>query len=136
MSGSKLRVTMWIGGVYDAVLGLSVILALEPLSRILPVPFPAEPFYARMQGVVLCGLAAFYLFAAHDLEKNLRNVAGAIFIRGAGGLYLAGYAATGKIAPFFHVFAWVDVGFAALHLWFLRSERGVKFWPLFLRGVG
>lgn len=125
---------MRVGAAYDFAVGLSIVAALEQLSRVLPIPFPSEPFYARMQGVLLMGLGVFYAFAAHDLERNLRNVAGAIAVRTAGGLYLGIYALTGAIAPFFLAFAAADLAFAAWHAWLLRAERSARFLPLLLRG--
>lgn len=128
-----LRLSMGVGAVYDAALGLAIVLALEPLSRVLPIPFPAEPFYARMQGVLLLGLALFYAFAALDLERNLRIAAGAVAVRSVGGAYLLGYAATGAIAPCFLLFGAADLAFAVWHLAMMR-RAGVRFWPLLLRG--
>lgn len=125
---------MRAGAAYDLAVGLVIVTALEPLSRLLPIPFPTEPFYARMQGVLLIGLGTFYAFAAHDLDRNLRNVAGAIAIRTLGGLYLVGYVLTGTIAPFFSFFGAVDLAFGAWHLVLLRKERKASFWPLLLRG--
>lgn len=131
----RLRASMVVGTVYDLVVGLTIVVALKPLSAVVPIPFPAEPFYARMQGVLLMGLGVFYAFAAMDLERNLRNVAGAVLIRLVGGGYLVGYALAADISWFFHVFGALDLAFGAWHLALLRGERGIAFAPLLLRGV-
>jgi hypothetical protein len=120
---SMLSRSMAAGSLYDGVLGLSILLALEPLSRILPIPFPSEPFYARMHGIFLLGLCLVYALPAIDLERHLRLVAVAILIRLGGGLYVIGYAATGEIAPFFHLFGAIDVVFGLWHLGLLHTER-------------
>jgi len=125
---------MIVGATYDIIVGVIIVTALRPLSTITPIPFPDEPFYARMQGVLLLGLGIFYAFAAHDLERNLRNVAGAIAIRLIGGGYLIAYTALGDISWFFYLFGIGDVLFGAWHYVLLRRERGVFFLPLFLRG--
>lgn len=124
---SPLATSMAVGSLYDAALGLSIVLALEPLSKVLPIPFPSEPFYARMQGVLLIGLAVFYALPALDLERHLRVVAGAIVLRLLGGAYVIGYALTGEIAPFFYVFGVADLAFGFWHAWLLRKERGIGF---------
>lgn len=132
---SQLQRSMQVGAVYDIVVGLTIVTALEPLSRVLPIPFPSEPFYARMQGILLIGLGVLYALPALDLERNLRVVAGAIFVRAVGGGYLLGYTATGTIAPFFYVFALADLAFAIWHWILLRKERGIGFTRLLLRGT-
>lgn len=134
MNAKRLRTSMVVGATYDLLVGATIVVALEPLSKLLPIPFPTEPFYARMQGVLLIGLGVFYAFAAHDLERNLRNVAGAIVIRLLGGAYLHASVVCADVAPFFHVFAAVDVALGLVHLWLLRTERRARFWPLLLRG--
>ncbi len=125
---------MAVGAAYDLVLGAAVVTALEPLSRILPIPFPGEPFYARTQGVLLIGLGIFYAFAAHDLERSLRNVAGAIAARTMGGVYLIGYAWLEDVSWFFAVFGAADLLFAIWHWVLLRVEIKTGFWELLLFG--
>jgi len=131
---SKLRFSMTCGAAYDLAVGAAIALALRGLAAVLPIPYPQEPFYARMLGVLLVALGVFYAFAAHDLERNLRIVAGAIVARVVGGLYLVACAASGEIAPFFHVFGGVDLAFGIWHLVLLRSERRTAFLPLLLHG--
>lgn len=130
----RLRASMIVGATYDILVGLIIVAALRPLSTITPIPFPDEPFYARMQGVLLIGLGIFYAFAAHDLERNLRNVAGAIAIRLIGGGYLFAYTALGDISWFFYLFGISDVLFGAWHYVLLRKERGIRLLPLLTRG--
>ncbi|MBK9384894.1 MAG: hypothetical protein IPN34_08775 [Planctomycetes bacterium] len=130
-----LRRSMIAGAIYDFALGLSILGALELLALVLPIPFPAEPFYARTQGALLLGLGTFYAFAAHDLQRNLRNVAGAIVARTAGGLYISIYPLCDpSVSPFFLLFGGLDLLWAALHLYLLRRERVARFWPLLWRG--
>lgn len=131
---SQLKRSMAVGAVYDIVVGLTIVTALEPLSRVLPIPFPSEPFYARMQGILLIGLGVLYALPAVDLKRNLRVVAGAIFVRAVGGGYLLCYTATGTIAPFFYAFALADLSFAIWHSVLLRKEHGIGFARLLLRG--
>lgn len=131
----RLRASMIVGATYDLLVGLTIVAALRPLSQITPIPFPDEPFYARMQGVLLIGLGVFYAFAAHDLERNLRNVAGAILIRLIGGGYLIAYTALGDISWFFYLFGVGDLLFGLWHLALLRRERGIQFLPLLRSGV-
>ncbi len=112
---TKLGFSMLVGAIYDALLGLSIVFALRPLSHVLPIPFPSEPFYARMQGIFLIGLSVFYALPALDLERHLRVVGGAIFLRLLGGAYVIGSAALGEVAPFFYLFGAVDVAFGLWH---------------------
>lgn len=130
-----LRRSMVAGALYDFALGLSILFALELLAVLLPIPLPREPFYARTQGALLLGLGTFYAFAAHDLQRNLRNVAGAIVARTVGGLYISIYPLCDpSVSPFFLLFGGIDLLWAALHLYLLRRERVARFWPLLWRG--
>ncbi len=129
-----LRLSMGVGAAYDLLTGATIALLLEPLSRVLPIPFPAEPLYARLCGVLICGLGLFYLFAFLAIDRFLRNVAGAIAVRTAGGLFLIGYV-TGVGGPgFLAVFGGIDLAFALWHLALLRLEARLPFWPLLVRG--
>jgi hypothetical protein len=130
-----LRRSMIAGATYDFALGLAILCALELQALLLPIPLPSEPFYARTQGALLLGLGTFYAFAAHDLERNLRNVAGAITARAAGGLYICAYPlCDASVSPWFLLFGGIDLAWAALHLFLLRRENIARFWPLLLRG--
>lgn len=130
-----LRRSMLAGAIYDLLLGLSIVGALQVLGQLLPIPFPSEPFYARTQGVLLLGLATFYAFAALDLERNIRNVAGAIVARTVGGLYVGCYPFfDSEVSAFFVVFGLLDLAWAALHIYLLKREHVGHFWPLLLRG--
>ena len=130
----RLRMSMSAGAWYDAIVGASIVVALPQLSNVLSIPLPAEPFYARMQGVLLMGLGLLYALAAVDLERHLRIVAAAIVIRLVGGGYLAASVPLQGIDPFFYAFAGMDLLFALIHLTLLKRERKARFWPLLLHG--
>ena len=123
---------MAVGAVYDALLGLGIVLFLHRLSQLLSIPYPGEPIYARMTGVLLIGLAIFYGFAAHQVDRSLRNVAGAILIRALGGFYLIAYTLMGGVPKIFFLFGLVDLIFATWHWTLLRGRA--RFWKLLLSG--
>ncbi len=128
---------MAAGAVYDIVLGLSIAFCLRPLSQVLPIPFPDQPFYARVVGILLIGLGCFYSFAAFDLRANIRNVAGAIFIRTLGGFYLATYALMDEsVSWFFVLFGATDLAWALVHYVLLRTETRHAFVRLLVHGAG
>jgi hypothetical protein len=129
-----LRASIGIGAAYDLVAGVSIAVALEPLSRLLPIPYPLEPFYARLCGVLLAGLGVLYSLAYFDIEQHLRIVAAAVLVRTAGGLFLAGYVLWPGAPWFFLVFGGIDLAFAAWHLVLLHTEARTPFWPLLFRG--
>jgi hypothetical protein len=126
---------MKLGALYDIVLGLLILAALQLLAGILPIPMPHQPFYARMAGLLLIGLGGFYALAGLDIERHLRLVPVAISVRAVGGAYIALYPLLdGSVSWFFIVFGALDIGWAAVHLALLRAERGIGFWPLLIRG--
>lgn len=122
----NLRRSMAAGAIYDLGLGLSIVVALEFLSSILPIPFPSEPFYARVVGVLLIGLGVFYGIAALDLRGHVRNVGGAVLVRTFGGTYLIAYAALdASVSWCFLVFGIVDLMWALLHVVLLHHETNL-----------
>ena len=131
----RLRVSMQVGALYDLLLGLSIVMILEPLSTILPIPYPAEPFYARVVGVLLVALAGFYAMTAAELDRHIRNVGAAVFARTFGGLYLLIYATLdASVSWFFIVFGTLDLIFALWHTILLHKEAGIPLLTLIWHG--
>ena len=124
VSWNALRAALLVGAAYDFVVGLLIAAALQLLSTILPIPFPTEPIYARLCGVLLMGLGAFYATTALTLPQSKLSVLAAIGIRTVGGgfLTLAPLVDRG-IAPFLAVFGAVDLVFA---LWFWIALRAAS----------
>jgi len=124
MSSKTLRTALLVGGAYDLVVGLAIVLALRFLSQILPIPFPTEPIYARLCGVLLLGLAGFYTTTALTLPNSLPSVIAALGIRTLGGLYLAATPMLHPEAPpFLAMFGVVDLFFAGWLLYGLTVRR-------------
>lgn len=104
---------MLAGATYDLVVGLVIAVALQWLSRWIPVPYPAEPLYARLCGILLMGLGALYGAAALTIPYSINSVCVAIGIRTVGGVFLL-------VMPFFDttvsrfmaVFGAIDLFFA------------------------
>lgn len=94
MRWNALRLALFAGAIYDIVAGLSIAIAIRPLSQILPIPLPAEPIYARLCGVLLTGLGTLYAAAALSIPYSMGSVKVAVGIRASGGVFLL-------FAPFF-----------------------------------
>lgn len=112
MRWNPLRAALFAGAIYDILVGLAIVFALRGLSQILPIPFPAEPLYARLCGVLLAGLGALYGAAAVTIPFSMASIYVAIAIRAAGGLFLLIVPFFDEsIARFFAVFGAVDLFF-------------------------
>lgn len=101
-----------MGATYDLLVGLAIAAALNWLPRFLPIPFPAEPIYARLCGVLLMGLGGMYAAAALAVPYSMGSVTVAIAIRTVGGLFLL-FAPflDSSISRFMAVFGAVDLFF-------------------------
>ncbi|MFN0207359.1 MAG: hypothetical protein ACKVS6_13725 [Planctomycetota bacterium] len=121
---NQLRLALLVGAIYDIAVGLSIAVALQLLSPILQIPYPAEPIYARLCGVLMMGLGLLYGAAALTIPYSMTSVFVAIWIRTAGGIFLL-------VAPFFDtnvsrfmaVFGAIDLFFA---IWTFVALRIAK----------
>lgn len=121
---NQLRLSLLVGAIYDIAAGLSIAVALQLLSQILPIPYPHEPIYARLCGVLMMGLGALYGAAALTIPYSMTSVFVAIAIRTVGGIFLL-------VAPFFDttisrfmaVFGAIDLFFA---IWTFVALRVAK----------
>jgi len=110
-----LRVSLFVGALYD--LTLSAALLLEPghLLAWLAVPPPAEAFYLSLIAVFLGGLGACVLLAASDIRRYFDLVAILVAVRlGACGA-LAWFAWREPRLAGLLVLAAVDAGLALFH---------------------
>ncbi len=121
MRSSPLRTALLAGAAYDLAVGLAILVGLRWLAEILPIPFPQEPVYARLCGVLLIGLAGFYTTTALTLPGSMPSVVAALAIRLLGGIYLLLVPWTEPEAPrFLAVFGAIDLLFG---LWILLTFR-------------
>lgn len=128
MSWAPLRTSLLAGAAYDLAVGLSIVAALRPLSTVLPIPYPAEPIYARLCGVLLAGLGALYGATALALPHSALAARVAMLIRLGGGAFLvAAPLVDAGVPPFLAVFGAVDLAFAvwlAIALRIAARRRG------------
>jgi hypothetical protein len=121
MTWNALRVALFVGSFYDFVLGLAITVGLQWLALLVPIPYPADPVYARLCGVLLMGLAVFNAAAGITLPSSIPSVHASIAIRTAGALFLLAAPVFDKgVAPFLAIFGALDGVFA---LWTLGTLR-------------
>lgn len=121
MSWNPLRTALCVGALYDLVLGFSIVVGLQWLALLLPVPYPADPVYARLCGVLLIGLGSFQGAAGITLPSSIPSVHVTIAIRLFGALFLlAAPVVDRSVAPFLAIFGAVDGIFG---LWVLGTLR-------------
>jgi hypothetical protein len=83
-----------VGAAYDGVFALAILLAPRPAAALLRLPFPADPVFLYLNGVLLAILAGVYAAAARDPRRY-----GAV----------APVSAVGRVAGF-GLFAWAWSG--------------------------
>jgi hypothetical protein len=71
---------LWIELMANLVVGTLLVLLPRTLARLLGLPPVAEPFWPRLMGVVLIGLAAATLLEAQASAKNGLGLAGHVAI--------------------------------------------------------
>ena len=109
-----LRISLYVGAVYDVLLGGAMAFAPQLLATILDVPVPTAP-YGWVLAVVLVMLGGFYALGAYDPVSYRGNIVVAILGRAAAGLVLLGAAMSNDALRGFALPGIVDLSFAVVH---------------------
>lgn len=122
---SSLRLVSLVSGLYDVVLGLSLLVAARPMAALFGVPAPQPPVFGDTNGLFLLGIGIGYWFAFRDpvtwrpylwlMGPGLKGAGAAIF--------LADHFARHSPASFL-AFAVTDGTLAVWTLWALLRSRG------------
>jgi hypothetical protein len=119
-----LRRLALVSGVYDLLLGVSMLAAAPELARLFGAPVPVPLVNAWLNGVFTLTLAGGYFWAARDVAARRGYLWWAgVFAKGLGALvFLADHLANGSPASFL-LFAACDGSLALLTLALLLRFR-------------
>jgi len=113
-----------VSGIYDAVIGVTMLAGRPLLSRLFAVPLPEPPIHADLNGVFLLAVAAGYVIAYRQPDSG----GGRTYLWVMGPLLKGGGAAAFILDHFFRqspasflLFAASDGALALLTLWALIS---------------
>ena len=67
---SKLRFVAAISGIYDASIGVMMLLGRPLLTRLFDVPLPQPPIHADLNGIFLLAVAIGYIIPYRDPERG------------------------------------------------------------------
>ena len=117
-----------MSGIYDAAVGVVMLLGRPLLSQIFNVPLPEPPIHADLNGIFLLAVAAGYLIPFRDPERGRAYlwVMGPL-LKGAGALAFILDHLLRHSPRSFLLFAASDGTLALLTLWALASTRKPKF---------
>jgi hypothetical protein len=119
----SLRTLALVSGVYDLLLGVSMLAAAPQLARLFGSPAPVPLVNAWLNGVFTLTLAGGYFWAARDVRTRRGYLWWAgVFAKGLGALvFLVDHFANGSPAAFL-LFAASDSLLALVTLALLRRE--------------
>jgi hypothetical protein len=123
-----LRLIAAVSGIYDAVVGVTMLLGRPLLSQLFDVPLPQPPIHADLNGIFLLAVAAGYAIPF----RNPASPAGRTYLwvmgpllKGAGALaFVLDHMARGSPQSFL-LFAASDGALALWTLWALIASRDV-----------
>ena len=123
-----LRLIAAVSGIYDAVIGVTMLLGRPLLSQFFDVPLPQPPIHADLNGIFLLAVAAGYAIPF----RNPGTEAGRTYLwvmgpllKGAGALaFVLDHMARGSPQSFL-LFAASDGALAVWTLWALIASRDV-----------
>jgi len=123
-----LRLIAAVSGIYDAVIGVTMLLGRPLLSQLFDVPLPQPPIHADLNGIFLLAVAAGYAIPF----RNPETAAGRTYLwvmgpllKGAGALaFVLDHMARGSPQSFL-LFAASDGALALWTLWALIASRDV-----------
>jgi len=116
-----LRGLAFVSGVYDLILGVSMLLAAPEVAALFGAPPPVPLVNAQLNGVFTLSLGIGYFWAARDvgLRRGFLWVAG-VLAKGLGAiLFIADHFAHGSPVSFLF-FASTDGALALVTVWLLR----------------
>jgi hypothetical protein len=120
----KLRVIAAISGIYDALVGVAMLLGRPLLARVFDAPLPNPPIHADLNGIFLLAVAAGYLIPFRDPDRGRGYlwVMGP-FLKGAGAVaFVIDHVVRHSPASFL-LFAASDGTLAMVTLWALVGSR-------------
>jgi hypothetical protein len=121
-----LRIVAAVSGIYDALVGVMMLLGRPLLVQVFGVPPPVPPIHADLNGIFLLAVAAGYLIPyrepASTSGRTYMWVMGPL-LKGAGATaFVVDYALRNSPSSFL-LFAVSDGTLAALTLWVLTRDR-------------
>ena len=115
-----------VSGVYDAIVGVTMLAGRPLLSRLFAVPLPQPPIHADLNGIFLLAVAAGYLIPYRDPE----SAGGRAYLwtmgpllKGAGALTFVLDYLVRHSPPAFLLFAISDGTLALVTFWALVRRR-------------
>jgi hypothetical protein len=120
----SLRTLALVSGVYDLLLGVSMLTAAPALARLFDAPVPVPLVNAWLNGVFTLTLAGGYFWAARDVAARRGYLWWAgVFAKGTGALvFLVDHFANGSPSTYL-LFVVTDGALALLTLGLLLSTR-------------
>ena len=67
---TRLRAVAAVSGIYDALVGVTMLAGRPLLARLFDVPLPQPPIHADLNGLFLLAIAAGYLIPYRDPEHG------------------------------------------------------------------
>jgi hypothetical protein len=111
-----------VSGIYDALVGVTMLVGRPLLSQLFAVPLPQPPIHADLNGIFLLAVAAGYLIPYRDADSSGGRAylwTMGPLLKGAGALtFILDYYARHS-PPSFLLFAISDGTLALLTLWTL-----------------
>ena len=119
-----------VSGIYDALVGVTMLAGRPLLSRLFAVPLPQPPIHADLNGIFLLAVAAGYLIPYRDPDsaggRGYLWTMGPL-LKGAGALtFIVDYYVRHS-PPAFLLFAVSDGTLALVTLWALRKRGTAPF---------
>ena len=119
-----------VSGIYDALVGVTMLVGRPLLSRLFAVPLPQPPIHADLNGIFLLAVAAGYLIPYRDPDsaggRGYLWTMGPL-LKGAGALtFILDYYVRHS-PPAFLLFAVSDGTLALVTLWALRKRGTAPF---------
>lgn len=113
-----------VSGCYDVVVGLTLLVAREPLQWAFGVPPPVPPIHADLNGLFLIAVGVGYLlpYRRPDVHRGYLWVMGPLLKGGGSLLFLADHVFRDSPATFL-VFAATDGMLALWTLWALMRTK-------------
>ena len=122
----KLRLIAAVSGIYDALVGVTMILGRPFLASLFAVPLPEPPIHADLNGIFLLAVAAGYVIPYRDPGSSAGRaylwVMGPL-LKGAGALAFVLDHVMRDSPRSFLLFAASDGALAVWTLWALLATR-------------
>jgi hypothetical protein len=131
ISDRRLQIVAAVSGIYDAIVGVTMLMGRPLLAQVFNVPLPDPPIHADLNGIFLLSVAAGYLIP----YREPRSAGGRAYLWIMGPLLKGAGAATFVIDHYvrhspssFLLFAASDGVLAVITLWALlaTTRRGVE----------